>query len=131
MVSLSEIIDKLNQAHGMNLSEADRLHLEAIVADLAAKPEMQQKAGVNTVENFSYEFDQAFGEAIVARLGEAQRLTIDLLNNPEWKDALAQQFLPQVYEKARVAFQKRCPIGELLEATRTGFWSTSPRSVGT
>lgn len=115
IVSLSDVIERVNQAHGMNLSEADRLHLEAIVADLAEKPEMQRKAAVNTEENFGYEFDEEFGKAIVERLGEAQRLTIDLLNNPDWKDALAQQFLPQVYEKARVAYQKRCPIGELLE----------------
>jgi hypothetical protein len=41
---LSELIERLNERFGADLSEADRLHLEGIVADLAADPEMQQRA---------------------------------------------------------------------------------------
>ena len=114
LAPLSELIDRLNERFGADLSEADRLHLEGIGADMAADPEVQQQAAVNTAENFGIEFDKRFTDAVAARMSQAEELTIRILDKPEFRSEVVAALMPRVYERARVAYQKTCPIGELL-----------------
>src|SRR5207247_5329403 len=44
LAPLSELIDRLNETFGTNLTEADRLHLEGIVAGMGADPDVQEEA---------------------------------------------------------------------------------------
>jgi type I restriction enzyme, R subunit len=119
LAPLSELIDRLNETFGTNLTEADRLHLEGIVADMAADPTMQQQAAANTPENFKIEFDKKFEGAVAARMRQAEGLTIRILDDEEFRQRLAEVLSPRLYEEARVAYQKTCPIGDLLAPVRT------------
>jgi type I restriction enzyme, R subunit len=119
LAPLSELIDRLNETFGTNLTEADRLHLEGIVADMAADPRMQQQAAANTPENFKIEFDKKFEGAVAARMRQAEDLTIRILDDEEFRQRLAEVLSPRLYEEARVAYQKTCPIGDLLPPVRT------------
>src|SRR5439155_8946982 len=83
LAPLSELIQRLNERFGADLSEADRLHLEGIAADMVADPEVQQQAAANTAENFGIEFDQRFRDAVAARMTQAEELTIRILDKPE------------------------------------------------
>ncbi|MGH2652133.1 MAG: type I restriction enzyme subunit R domain-containing protein, partial [Actinomycetota bacterium] len=76
MEPLSELIERLNKRFGIDLSEADRLHLEGIGADMAADPEVQQQAAANTEDNFGIEFDGRFKTAVAARMRQAEDLSI-------------------------------------------------------
>jgi type I restriction enzyme R subunit len=114
MEPLSELIERLNERFGIDLSEADRLHLEGIVADLAADPEMQERAAANTEENFRLEFEDWFRKAVASRLHLAEELTYRILDDKEFSTQLQDGLSPRAYERARVAYQKTCPIGELL-----------------
>ncbi len=111
---LSVVIERFNETFGLTLTEADALHLEAIVADMAASPTMQQQAAANTVENFGIPFGEAFTGAVVDRMTSAEDLTVRLLDDQDFKRQVSAWLLPQVYEKAKVAYQKSCPIGDLL-----------------
>jgi hypothetical protein len=124
---LSELIARLNERFGADLSEADRLHLEGIGADMAADPEVQQQAAANTKDNFGIEFDKRFTDAVAARMHQAEDLTIRILDAPEFRAEVIRTLMPRVYERARVAHQKTCPIGELLarkEDKHLGFKSS-------
>jgi len=114
LAPLSELIDRLNELFGSDLSEADRLHLEGIGADMVADPEVQQQAASNTEENFAIEFDKRFTDAVAARMSQAEELTIRILDKPEFRREVVRALMPRVYERSRVAHQKECPIGELL-----------------
>jgi len=114
LAPLSKLIDRLNERFGGDLSEADQLHLEGIGADMAADPEVQQQAAANTEENFGIEFDKRFTDAVAARMSQAEELTIRILDRPEFREEVVKALMPRVYERARVAHQKTCPIGELL-----------------
>jgi type I restriction enzyme, R subunit len=114
LAPLSELILRLNERFGGDLSEADRLHLEGIGADMAADPEVQQQAAANTEDNFGIEFDKRFEKAVTARMNQAEELTIRILDTPELQAEITRALMPRVYERARVAHQKACPIGELL-----------------
>jgi len=111
---LSVVIERFNATFGLTLTEADALHLEGIVADMAASPAMQQQAAANTMENFGIPFGEAFTGAVVDRMTSAEDLTVRLLDDQDFKRQVSAWLLPQVYEKARVAYQKSCPIGDLL-----------------
>jgi type I restriction enzyme, R subunit len=114
LAPLSELIGRLNERFGIDLSEADRLHLEGIGADMAADPQVQQQAASNTEDNFGIEFDKRFTDAVAARMSQAEELTIRILDKPEFRAEVISALMPRVYERARVAHQKTCPIGELL-----------------
>jgi type I restriction enzyme R subunit len=115
MEPLSELIGRLNERFGSDLSDADRLHLEGIGLDMAADPEVQRQAAANTRENFGIEFDKRFTGAVAARINQAEELTIRILDKPEFREEVVKALMPRVYERARVAYQQSCPIGELLE----------------
>jgi type I restriction enzyme R subunit len=114
LAPLSELIQRLNERFGADLSEADRLHLEGIAADMVADPDVQQQAAANTEENFGIEFDQRFQDAVASRMNQAEELTIRILDEPEFRADVMRALMPRVYERARVAHQKTGPIGELL-----------------
>ncbi len=117
LAPLSELIERLNERFGAELSEADHLHLEGIGADMVASAEVQQQAAANTRENFGIEFDKRFTDAVAARMSQAEELTIRILDQPEFREEVVRALMPRVYERARVAHQKTCPIGELLART--------------
>lgn len=112
---LSEVIRRVNEAFGINLTDGDRLHLEGIAADMAADPTMQRQAAVNTKDNFGIEFNRSFLNAVAARLDQARGLTGKILDEKDFRDSVQDALMPRVYEKARVGYQKFCPIAELLE----------------
>jgi type I restriction enzyme R subunit len=111
---LSSIVQRLNERFGLNLTEADRLHLEGIAADMIANPQLQQRAAANSIENFEIEFRRGFIAAVVSRMRQSEELTGRLLDNQELSAAVAEAMLPRVYSMARVARQGISPIGELL-----------------
>ena len=47
-------------------------------------------------------------------MNQAEELTIRILDTPEVQAEITRALMPRVYERARVAYQKTCPIGELL-----------------
>jgi type I restriction enzyme R subunit len=114
MEPLSEVIRRFNETFGLDLADADALHLQGIVADMASDPVLQQQAAANTEENFGIPFGEAFTGAIVDRMKSAEDLTYRLLDDATFGHDVRAWVLPQVYERARVGYQKTCPIGELL-----------------
>ena len=112
---LSQIIDTLNERFGLNLTEADRLHVEGIFHDIADDETIQQAAANNTKENFEeHVLPKAFQDKAVSRLGEAEKLTFALLDDPLLRQTILSAYGPDAYLKAKVAHQQHCPIGDLL-----------------
>jgi predicted nucleotidyltransferase len=111
---LSHIIETLNERYGLQLTDADRLHLDGIAADLVADAGLQRQAAVNAIENFKLAFDEQFLDAVVSRQARSDDLTYRLLDDEDLRDEVVRAYLPLVYAKARVAFQEHCPIGELI-----------------
>ncbi len=111
---LSHIIENLNERFGLNLTEADRLHLDGIAQDLVEDEIVQRQAAANSEDNFGVQFPQHFQGAVVDRLTSAEDFSYQLLDNPDLSQQVMSVYLPLVYGKAKVAWQEHCPIGELL-----------------
>ena len=111
---LSRIIENLNERFGLNLTEADRLHLDSIAQEMVEDETVQRQAAANSLSNFGVQFPQHFENAVVDRLTGAQDFSYQLLDDGELADQVRSVYLPLVYGRAKVAWQEHCPIGELL-----------------
>ena len=111
---LSRIVRDLNDRYGLNLSEAHRLHLEAMAQDMAADPEVRLEASANSLENFRLEFDRRFTYAITREMQRNETFSLALLNDDELRAEVARGMAVEVYTRARVAWQREIPIGDLL-----------------
>ncbi|MBA3790900.1 MAG: DEAD/DEAH box helicase family protein [Rubrobacter sp.] len=111
---LSRIIATLNERFGLNLTEADRLHLESIAQEMVDDETVQRQAAANSLENFGVQFPKHFETAVVDRLGGIQDLSYQLLDDQDLSEQVRSVYLPLVYGRAKVAWQEHCPIGDLL-----------------
>ncbi|MGD9571966.1 MAG: RNA-binding domain-containing protein [Thermoleophilia bacterium] len=112
--SLSSIINQLNERYGLNLTEADALHLDSVAEDLIADPQLQQQAAANSRENFGIAFEKRYTDALVQRLASNEDLTYRVMGSDELRADVIARYLPLIYGRARVANQEHCPIGELM-----------------
>ena len=113
--ALSAIVQDVNLRYGLNLGKAHELHLEAMAHDLVADPDIQLQASANSFENFSLEFDRRFKRAITQEMRRNEDFSLELLNNTELRDDVGRALAADVYARAKVAWQRECPIGDLLE----------------
>lgn len=111
---LSAIIAVLNERYGAQITDADRLHLDAAIADLVTDPQVQQQAAANTVDNFRIDFERRFDGALLDRHEANRELTYRIIQTPELKSALVGEYAALAYRRARVLFQEQCPIGDLI-----------------
>jgi type I restriction enzyme, R subunit len=114
-VPLSEIIKRINDRFGTNISETDRLFVDQIRDDLVADEKIQIQALANDEEAFGVGFDKTWTGALTGRLSANESFAFQLLDNAELREALIEEYRPDIYKRARVARQRTCPIGELIK----------------
>src|SRR5258708_22910735 len=113
--ALSTIVKDVNLRYGLNPGKAHELHLEAMAHDLVADPDIQLQASANSFENFSLEFDRRFKRAITQEMKRNEDFSLELLNNTELRDDVGRALAADVYARDKVAWERECTIGDLLE----------------
>ena len=111
---LSAIIAKLNERFSTDFSDGDRVHLDAMVANMIERPEVQRAAAANTEDNFRLFLAKIFTEEIVNHVNVSQELSLALIDNPDAQSMVLDTYLKMVQGRAKVAYQEHCPIGDLL-----------------
>src|SRR5207302_6006398 len=59
--------------------------------------------------------DRRFKRAIMLEMRRNEEFSLELLNNTELRDDVGRALAADVYARAKVAWQRECPIGDLLE----------------
>ena len=111
---LSEIIAKINERFGTNITDTDRLFTDQIANDLVADPKIQIEAAANDEASFGVGFDKTWINALTGRLDTNENFGFQLLDKDDLRSALLDEYRPDIYRRARVARQRTCPIGELI-----------------
>jgi len=114
MEQLSIVIDRINDAFGLDLSDADKLHIASVTSAMADDEDLQLVAGANSQDGFEPEFRERVVGAFVDRMSDDEKLTKLFLDDSDFQKHVRESMLPIVYERARVGRQKVCPIGDLL-----------------
>ena len=114
-VPLSEVIRRINERFGTNISDTDRLFVDQVATDLVADEKIQVQALANDEKSFGVGFDKTWVGALTGRMSANEKFAFELLDNQELRAALLEEYRPDIYKRARVARQRTCPIGELIQ----------------
>lgn len=102
-VSLSRLIDIINQRFGGELNEADQLFFDQI-AEAASRSEALQKAAeVNSLDKFQLVFRQVLESLFIERIELNEELFTDYMGKPEMRELVSKWLGNQVYERLSAA----------------------------
>ena len=98
-VSLSRLIDIINERFGGELNEADQLFFDQI-AEAASRDESLQKAAeVNSLDKFQLVFRQVLESLFVERMELNEELFTDYMAKPDMQDLVSKWLGSQVYDR--------------------------------
>lgn len=100
-IELSKLIDILNERFGTEFKPGDQLFFESIREDAVADSSLRQAALANTMENFGYVFRKALEGLFIDRMEQNEEITAKFMNEDQFRDAVSQHLLKEVYEKIR------------------------------
>jgi len=100
-IDLSRLIDLLNERFGTEFKPGDQLFFESIREDAVADSSLRQAALANTMENFGYVFHKALEGLFIDRMEQNEEITAKFMNEDQFRDAVSQHLLKEVYEKIR------------------------------
>ena len=100
-IKLSHLIDILNDRFGTNFRPGDQLFFDSIREDASADPALRQAAMANTMENFGYVFFKALEGLFIDRMDQNEEITAKFMNEKNFREAVAQHLLKQVYDHIR------------------------------
>ncbi len=100
-IDLSRLIDLLNERFGTEFKPGDQLFFESIREDAVADSSLRQAALANTMENFGYVFRKALEGLFIDRMEQNEEITAKFMNEDQFRDAVSQHLLKEVYEKIR------------------------------
>ena len=98
---LSKLVEAINEKFALDWTDGDQLFIDAIIADVASQPDIQQKARVNSLGNFMHGFTPAVEAAMIDRMESNGAIVGKYLDDPEFKKLLADYMARQVYEGVR------------------------------
>lgn len=100
-ITLSKLIDILNERFGTEFKPGDQLFFESIREDAVADTKLRQAALVNTMENFGYVFRKALEGLFIDRMEQNEEITTKFINEEQFREIVSRELLRDVYEHIR------------------------------
>lgn len=98
-VSLSSLIDRLNERFGTEFTEADKLFFEQVVQAASEDETLRAAASVNSIENFGIVFDKMLEGLFIERMEGNEAIFSKLMNDSRFRDVAAKHLLQDVYQR--------------------------------
>lgn len=98
-IELSQLIEILNDRFSTDFKPVDQLFFDGIRESAVADSTLRQHALANTMENFGYVFHKALEDLFIDRLEQNEEITAKYLNEKEFREAVEQTLLKQVYNQ--------------------------------
>jgi type I restriction enzyme, R subunit len=100
-VSLSRLIDFINQRFGGELNDADQLFFDQIAEAASQNESLQKAAEVNSLDKFQLVFQQVLESLFIERMELNEELFTDYMSKPDLQQLIAKWLGSQVYERFR------------------------------
>ena len=100
-IELSKLIDILNERFGTEFKPGDQFFFESIREDAVADSSLRQAALANTIENFGYVFRKTLEGLFIDRMDQNEEITAKFMNEDQFRVAVSQFLLKEVYEQIR------------------------------
>lgn len=101
-VSLSRLIDIINQRFGGELNEADQLFFDQIAEAASLNESLQKAAAVNSLDKFQLVFRQVLESLFIERMELNEELFSDYMGKPEMQELVSKWLGCQVYDRLSV-----------------------------
>ncbi|MBN8213795.1 MAG: type I restriction endonuclease subunit R [Xanthomonadales bacterium] len=98
-VSLSRLIDIINQRFGGELNEADQLFFDQIAEAASMNEALQKAAQVNSLDKFQLVFRQVLESLFIERMELNEELFTDYMGKPEMQELVSKSLGSQVYDR--------------------------------
>jgi type I restriction enzyme R subunit len=102
-VSLSRLIDIINQRFGGELNEADQLFFDQIAEAASQNEALQKAAAVNSLDKFQLVFRQVLESLFIERMELNEALFTDYMSRPEMQELVSKWLGSQVYDRLSAA----------------------------
>ncbi|HIO30266.1 type I restriction endonuclease subunit R [Marinobacter salarius] len=96
-ISLSRLIDTINERFGSELTEADQLFFDQIAEAASQSETLRKAAEVNSLEKFQLVFRQVLESLFIERMELNEELFTDYMSKPELQDVVSKWLGSQVY----------------------------------
>ncbi len=97
--ALSEIIKAFNTRFGTEFTEADKLFLDQIEAELIADSKLGEQARSNSMANFKFGFDDVFMDKFIGRMDQNQDIFNKVMDDQTFGDIVKTYMLKKVYDR--------------------------------
>jgi type I restriction enzyme R subunit len=98
-VTLSRLIDIINERFGAELSEADQLFFDQIAEAASQNESLRKAAEVNSLDKFQLVFRQVLESLFIERMDLNEELFTDYMSKPELQDVVSKWLGSQVYDR--------------------------------
>jgi type I restriction enzyme R subunit len=98
-VSLSRLIDIINERFGGELNDADQLFFDQIAETASQSEALKTAANVNALDKFQLVFRQALEALFIERMDLNEGLFTEYIGNREMQELISKWLGAQVYEK--------------------------------
>lgn len=97
-VSLSSLIEILNERFGTDFIVADQLFFDQVRETAIANEELQEAAKANNIENFAYVIDKLLERLFVERMDGNEEIFTRLMNDDSFRAIASKYLVREVYE---------------------------------
>lgn len=98
-VSLSRLVDIINQRFGGDLNEADQLFFDQIAEAASLNESLQKAAEVNSLEKFQLVFRQVLESLFIERMELNEELFTNYISQPEMQELVSKSLGDIVYNR--------------------------------
>ncbi len=98
---LSKIIEILNDKFKTDFTPADELFLDSVAEEAVHDTKVRDAAAVNTIDGFSFVFDDRIKDIFLERLEQNESFTDRFMNDLDFKKVVSVFLMKQVYERIR------------------------------
>lgn len=98
-ITLSSLIDLINERFGSELSEADQLFFDQIAEAASQNETLQKAAEVNSLDKFQLVFRQVLESLFIERMEINEELFTEYMSKPELQELVSNWLGSQVYTR--------------------------------
>jgi type I restriction enzyme R subunit len=98
-ITLSRLIDMLNERFGTDFNQADQFFFDQIAAIAVDDERLRQAAKVNPEEKFSLVFSNLLETLMLERMDQNEAIVTRFMNDPEFQRLVAAKLAAEAYER--------------------------------
>ncbi|MEI6777995.1 MAG: type I restriction endonuclease [Chloroflexales bacterium] len=98
-LTLSQLIDIINERFGTDFNQSDQLFFDQIIAAASISPELRQAAQVNSADKFALLFRRLLESLFIERMDQNEMLFARYMNDRDFQKVVSEWLGSEVYQR--------------------------------